>query len=189
MRRHFDTAISTLGPSHRALGLHCLKLSAGVCLSYDDGFRKKDNRVIPDLHVEAPSDFFDELNIEKVAKVDLNKFQKGIPEGGKCRRISERYNLQLTALIVSSSRTFRTTTVNASNAGVLLAETLPQDLIGKEFELLLIDDKSDGTDKYLRFKATAVGGKITPRLQFLASSPETKYLLSKMLEDLTVLVA
>ncbi len=159
-------------------------------MSFESNVKKRATQLIPDYHIENPSDFFDELSgSNKSSSVNLNKFQKGLDDGDLGRRSTQRYSLQMTALIVSQVSTFRTTTVNISTAGVLLAEVVPSHLIGKEFEFLLIDERASGNDKYLRFKASAIGGKFTQRIQFLSSSPETQERLGQLLQDLTALVA
>lgn len=154
--------------------------------------KPKKKRTTPrpnDSSSDTKSAFFDELaNTAKIQPVNLGKIQKGLAEGELGRRASQRYALRMTALIVTEMSTFRTTSINVSIAGVLLEEMIPQHVIGKVFDFLLIDEEAQGNDKYLRFKATAVGTKLTQRVQFVSSSPETQARLGQILQDLTAIV-
>jgi hypothetical protein len=88
---------------------------------------------------------FDELRL---------KYTDPSPEG---RRVAPRYDIALDVIVLSSNRSFRTTSVNVSISGALLKDILPPDFMtSKSLDIIFVLGPSS-PKKRLLFRGKAVG--------------------------------
>lgn len=99
-------------------------------------------------------------------------------------RKSPRYAKALTTVIYTSKNSFRTTTINISVGGALLADELPSDFMKGPLEILFIHEE-ENKKQYFMFQGEAViGHKSHARIQFKTASTSAQETLTSLLARL-----
>ncbi len=117
---------------------------------------------------------FDELKMQ---------YQDAIALG---RRVAPRYAIQMEVIILTQSRSFRTTSVDVSASGALLKDFIPMDMMkSKSFDIILIPSV-DQSKKRLLFRGKAVGGPgPSTRITFVESTLNAQSDLSRAFANLS----
>lgn len=118
--------------------------------------------------------------------VPVETLVKGYVDPSKGRRVAPRYMKQLTAVVYTNNRSFRTTTVNISVGGAMLKDNLPTEFQYGAIEVLFIHEDSESSQKqYFMFKGEAIKNTgPTSRIQFTSASPAAQETLANLLNNL-----
>lgn len=128
-----------------------------------------------------------QLRSQDAEAVSVESLVKGyVDSESKGRRVFPRYSKKMTTVIYTAKQSFRTTTVDISAGGALLADPLPRDFQYGQIEVLLIhEDSATAQKQYLMFKAEAVKNTgPTSRIQFLSTSSTAQQALAQILAQL-----
>lgn len=141
------------------------------------------------LHPEG-SEFtsvgFDGIFNTHFEPVDLALLRTNYGDHSQGRRVSPRYGLRVTVLISNHQRAFRTQTENASYAGLLIKDHLPESFHNGSFDVLLIDESRKDKKQYVLFRGKVVlGPKSSNRIVFEAFTNDSEKKLTELFSDLT----
>lgn len=133
----------------------------------------------------------EQLRAESFEPVNIASLVKGYHDP-KGRRLAPRHDVQLTVVLYTSSKSFRTTTQNISAGGAMLRDELPQSFGSDQFDILFIyEDPAAQKKRYFMMKGQAVGSsaaaiqiQATNRVQFKGANPSTKESFHKFVEEL-----
>jgi hypothetical protein len=126
-----------------------------------------------------------ELQKAKLIEIDLERLKRGKQESWG-RRLTPRYALRAPAIILSNQSSFKTTTVNISQTGVLVKDPLPKQFRNKELHILIkVKDSSDGEDSTLVFRAKPVQAEPLVRFAFEATNPKNERIMQHIFSELT----
>ena len=115
--------------------------------------------------------------------LDMQKLQASKPmrKHGD-RRIAPRFSVEVTVLIVTAQKSFRTASENISESGILLKDLLPPDFMNSPFEVLIFEKQQERAS--MMFRGHAVGGPLrTRRVTFKATNPQSQQNLGQLLAD------
>jgi hypothetical protein len=104
------------------------------------------------------------------------------------RRIAPRFEVKLEVIILTQTRSFRTSSVNVSASGALLRDLLPPEFMGNPLlDIILIEDNPRYKRRML-FRGKAVGGPTSSsRITFLESARNAQADLKTTFKNLTPL--
>ncbi len=140
------------------------------------------------LHPEGESNQSTQLNTIthlSFRDIDREKLQKNWsdPQG---RRVAQRHEVQLTVLVVTPNKSFRTQSENVSATGVLLRDILPEAIAQHKFEVVLIRTDDIGKKTFYIFRGHAVRSiPRTRRIQFDAMTAESEAKLQTLFKALS----
>lgn len=126
----------------------------------------------------------DQLRSESFEPVNISDLVKGYrdPSG---RRSAPRHDVNLTVVLYTHQKSFRTSTANISAGGAMLQDALPASFDCEMFDILFIyEDTKASRKRYFMMKGQAVGTVNTKRVQFKGASPSTKESFHKFVEEL-----
>lgn len=115
---------------------------------------------------------------------ELKRLHKDMTAPG--RRVAPRYELEMEVIILTQTRSFRTTTVNVSASGALLKDPLPQEFMScASLEFIFIQIRHDQKQR-LMFRGRAVGGpNSTARITFIESAGDSQKVLQSSFKALS----
>lgn len=162
----------------------------GTAVLYDydqttnSGLIGLDPRALEELEA---SDAF--RKIEKMPKrpVDIAALKRKYSGYHQGRRVAPRYGINLSVILYTVTKSFRTNSVNVSASGVLLKDHVPEEFMKETFDVVFVDQNSKDR-RYMVFRAKVVGGPVkSDRITFLSSISNSQEVLMNVLDDLTPL--
>ncbi len=116
---------------------------------------------------------FDELRLQ---------YQDPAPNG---RRIAPRFAVKLEVIILTQTRSFRTSSVNVSASGALLNDLLPIEFMSQHLLDIILIESTPRQKRRMLFRGKAVGGPHrSSRITFLESARNAQAELSTTFQNL-----
>ncbi len=100
------------------------------------------------------------------------------------RRSAPRYALMCEVIIMAPNKSFKTSSLNVSESGALLADNIPTELRGQNFEILFIISQGEKKD-YMLFHAKIANPLYIDRVQFVKSIGQSQKKLAQWMDELT----
>lgn len=133
------------------------------------------------------SGFFDvdQARSSDFVPVNISDLVKGYKDPAG-RRFAPRYDIDLTVVLYTADRSFRTTTRNISAGGALLADVIPESFSQLVFDVLfMVLDPATGAKKYIMVRGQSVGmGSNVNRIRFNATSKQSRESFEKFIAQL-----
>ncbi len=128
-----------------------------------------------------------DLDLAKVQKVKPMKGPKIIADviaPDAERRRDARHNFKIEVVLVSKTKSFRTSSKNMSLSGTMLEKEIPKEFLGKHFDLIIVNPFEPNTTKSrLLFRAKIVGDLSDPRrLMFIEQDTQMTARLDALLQ-------
>ncbi|MFN7455719.1 MAG: PilZ domain-containing protein [Pseudobdellovibrionaceae bacterium] len=100
------------------------------------------------------------------------------------KRLRPRYLQTLEVVLVTSHHSYRTKTVNLSESGMLLCETVPKEFARGVIDVILVLHPYGQPPERLWFEATMIGGSLpTARLMFLTAKNQSDQKLRDFIKN------
>jgi len=129
-----------------------------------------------------------EDTITKTPILDLfvqNEHQVELLSSYREKRLRPRYLQILEVVLLTSHQSYRTKTVNLSESGMLLCETVPKEFSRGVIDVILVLHPYGQTPERLWFEATMIGGSLpTARLMFLTAKNKSDEKLRKFIKEI-----
>lgn len=124
-----------------------------------------------------------DLRGQPLEAIDLDFLKKKYADTPNLgRRVAPRFELKLSVVAFSASQSFRTESLNISETGALLKDSLPLSFFNQPFEILFTyENPRTGSKHHLLFNAKAVSGA---RISFQSAAETAKASLQTLFHGL-----
>lgn len=118
--------------------------------------------------------------------IDVNQLRAKYADKSLGRRSAPRYSVHFEVVLMSSSKSFRSKTLNISASGALLTDLIPVELTRGVFEVLFTTKDEKGKREYFLFHAKSADGPLrSKRIQFIKSMGDSDKRMNDLIEQLT----
>lgn len=134
--------------------------------------------------VNQEADFVSEAVVLNESPVDISDLKQDYVDPLHGRRAAPRFALNLEVVLMGSSKSYRSSTLNISASGALLAEVVPCEFAREPFEVMLVANGPRGQKQRFLFRAKVVGSPLrSARLHFLKSLGGSVQRLNELIEQ------